>query len=258
VGGDHVRVASLTRPGTEPHDLELTAQDVAAVDDAARDGLVVYLEGFQPAVDDAVATAGRSQRVLDVTDAAGLDLTTPADGAEPGASTDPHFWLDPLRLAAVTDAVADRLAEVDPAHAADYRRNAAALDADLHRLDERYRTGLQDCASRELVTSHAAFGYLAERYGLHQRGIVGLNPDAEPNPAQLADVAAFVRDHGVSTIFFETLASPDVAETVARETGARTAVLDPIEGLTAESAGDSYLSVMNSNLTALREGLGCR
>jgi zinc transport system substrate-binding protein len=256
VGGAHVAVGSLTRPGTEPHDLELSAQDVAAVDDAARNGLVVYLSGFQPAVDDAVATAGGSRGIVDVADAADLDLTTTVDG-EPGSGVDPHFWLDPTRLASVTRLVADRLSAVDPEHAAEYQRNAAALRADLGRLDAQYRSGLQDCRSRDLVTSHAAFGYLAQRYDLTQRGIVGLNPDAEPSPAQLADVAAFVRQNDVSTIFFETLASPAVAETVARETGAHTAVLDPIEGITDASAGDSYPAVMESNLAALQEGLGC-
>lgn len=261
VGGDHVEVGSLTRPGVEPHDLELSAQDVAAVNDAARDGLVVYLSGFQAAVDGAVQTVTSDPaddvHVLDVRPTADLDLGAQSDSEGPGGGSDPHFWLDPVRLAAVTKDVADRLSQVDPAHADDYQRNAAGLVADLHRLDTRYRNGLQECASRELVTSHAAFGYLAQRYGLTQHGIVGLNPDAEPSPAQLADVATFVRDHDVSTIFFETLASPAVAETVARETGARTAVLDPIEGLTKDSAGDSYLSIMDSNLETLREGLGC-
>ena len=240
VGGDRVEVTSLTPPGAEPHDLELTPRDVATISEAE---LVVVLTGFQPAVDDAV-----DQQAADA-----LDVTAAAD-LEPG---DPHFWLDPTRLADVADAVADRLADADPDGAEAFRANADDLRADLEGLDDEMAAGLRTCERTDLVTSHDAFGYLARRYGLDEIGIAGLSPEAEPQPGTLAEVADHVDEHGVTTIFTETLVSPEIAEAVAAETGATTAVLDPIEGITDESSGDGYLEVMRSNLEALRKGLGC-
>ena len=193
--------------------------------------------------------------MLDVSQAADLSLTT-VDGGE--EITDPHFWLDPLRLADVGDAVADSLSQLDPPAQTTFDANAAALRATLERLDSSYRKGLSDCERRQLVTSHTAFGYLADAYQLEQVGLTGLTPETEPNPQELADVTQFVRDNDVQTIFYETLVSPDVAETVARATGASTSVLDPLEGLSDESEGDDYLQVMQSNLTNLQEGLSCR
>lgn len=253
VGGEHVDVRSLTKPGAEPHDLELTPTDVARLSKA---DLVVYLHGFQPAVDEALTQADRSA-VVDAAPAAGLDLRISSLEGDAAGAVDPHFWLDPTKLALVAGAVAERLEAVDPDHRADYAANAQALTAELTALDGRLREGLSVCTSTELVTSHQAFGYLARRYGLQQIGITGLTPEQEPSPADLAAVAGYVREHHVTTIWFETLASPDVAKTIASETGATTAVLDPIEGLTDESAGRDYLSVMDANLAALRQGLGC-
>jgi zinc transport system substrate-binding protein len=241
IAGDAVTVHNLTKPGAEPHDLELTPRDVAQLADA---DLVVYLDGFQPAVDTAVAE--QASTAYDV--ARGADLS----------ANDPHFWLDPVRLADVADRLADRLAQLSPDDAASFRRNAGALRADLVALDAEFSAGLANCASSDLVTSHAAFGYLARRYGLTQRGITGLRPEDEPSPGALADIADFVTAHQVRTIYSETLVSPAVARTLARETGARAAVLDPIEGLHEASTGTDYLAVMRANLATLREGQVCR
>jgi len=274
VGGSHVSVTTLTKPGAEPHDLELSPQDVAAVADA---GLVVYARGFQPAVDTAVDQEG-SERAFDVAPTAHLDLAAPPEGDDPhaleaavttpGASAapsgsdaegarDPHFWLDPQRYAAVASAIGARLAQADPTHAGDYTANAARFVAALGTLDAEMRTGLATCAQRELVTSHAAFGYLSQRYGFTQVAISGLSPDVEPSGARLAEIAEFVKAHGVRTIYAETLVEPAFADTISRSTGANVATLDPIEGLTTASAGRDYLEVMRSNLATLRVGQGC-
>ena len=267
VGGDRVDVASLTPPGAEPHDLELTPQDVASLSEA---DLVVYLEGFQAAIDEAVVEAGDA--AWDAGQAADLSLTTTEEhshegeteeehaehaGEEGGEVADPHFWLDPTRLAAVGDALAERLTEVDPDGAATYEENAAALREDLEALDAEMQQGLADCAVTTLVTGHDAFGYLADRYGLDVVGISGLSPSTEPSPAQLAEISTLVRDRGVTTVYTETLVDPAVAETVAEEAGVQTAVLDPLEGLTDESAGSDYLGVMRADLATLQEGQGC-
>jgi zinc transport system substrate-binding protein len=256
VGGDRVDVTNLVKPGAEPHDLELNPRQVASVGQA---GLVVYLRGFQPAVDEAVAGQAKD-RALDAASVKPLlQGHTPIEGGEAHhdeTGADPHLWLDPTRLAGVADAVAARLGRLDATHAAEFTRNAQALRAELTALDGEYRTGLAHCASRSIVTSHNAFGYLAQRYGLTQVGITGLTPDSEPTAARLAEVARLAKREHVTVIFFETLVSPKIAETLAAEVGAQAKVLDPLEGLKAGSDAD-YISVMRSNLVTLRSALGC-
>ena len=242
VGGDHVVVRGLTKPGAEPHDLELTPK---AVGELAASDVVVYLHGFQPAVDDAVSTQARD---------AGFDVSRAADLSIPG---DRHFWVDPVRLGAVATELGETFAARDPANAADYRSNAGAVVADLRALDGELRAGLENCESQEIVTGHAAFGYLADRYGLGQAGITGISPDDEPDAATLRELAEHVRAEGITTVYAETLLSPALAETIARETGTRVAVLDPLEGITDTSAGADYLEVMRANLRTLREGQRC-
>lgn len=258
VGGKRVAVTSLTKPGAEPHDLELTAQDVAGLGKAK---LVVVLKGFQPAVDKAVEQQAAAT-AFDVASFAALDLKAP-EGHEEGEEEhhddgpDPHFWLDPQRYGAVATALGERLAQLDPSGASEYRANAAAFTSALSALDAEMGSGLKTCANRTIVTSHAAFGYLARRYSLTQVAIAGLSPDQEPSAKQLADVTATVRAQKATTIYAETLVDNKFAQTVATSTGAKVAVLDPIEGITSASAGSDYLMVMRANLATLRAGQGC-
>ena len=261
VGGDRVDVVNLTRPGTDPHDVELAPRDVARVADA---DLAVYEKLLQPAVDAAI-TRQPPAHVLEVGQDADLSLTTddqPDGRAVEGARAapgppDPHFWLDPTRYDAVVRRIGAQLAAIDPAGAAQYEANAQRLSATLRSLDGEYRAGLRQCASRNLVTSHAAFGYLADRYGLVQIAIAGPSGDLEPEPARLARIADFVTANKVDTIYTETLGSSAVAKTVAAETGATTATLDTIEGLTDASPGADYPAIMRANLATLRTGQGC-
>ncbi|GII81179.1 zinc ABC transporter substrate-binding protein [Sphaerisporangium rufum] len=268
VAGPDAEVAGLTAPGVEPHDLELTPRQIA---DIGRADLVVYVKGLQPAVDEAVEqhAAGKA---YDITTAAGTPLPAPPDGDhddhddpaghddeagghdEHGA-TDPHVWLDPTRLAAAGTELGRRLAAADSAHAAGYTGRAETTAGELGALDQEYQRGLANCAGRTILTAHAAFGHLANRYHLKQVAISGLDPEAEPAPARLAEAARLARQEKVTTIFTETLVSPKVAEVLAREIGARTAVLDPIESRPAQ--GD-HLAAARANLSALRTALGCR
>jgi zinc transport system substrate-binding protein len=261
IGAGHVAVTSLTKPGAEPHDIELTPKDVATV---SRASIVIYEKGLQGAVDKAVETQG-GNRGLDVAPAAKLDLLfQPTVGAPavkaaentPGA-VDPHFWLDPQRYSDVAKVIAGRLSSADPAHKAEYAKNSRAFQARLSTLSRDFSSGLAHCQRKDLVTSHAAFGYLAQRFGMRQVAINGLSPDQEPNASEIAAVSTYARSHGVTTVYGETLASPAIAATVADEAGAKTAVLDPIEGLTDKSAGKDYFEVMGANLKALRTGQGC-
>jgi zinc transport system substrate-binding protein len=235
LGGERVDVTNITPAGSEPHDVELTPRAVEFVRDAT---YVFLLRGFQPALDEA-ADGAKNATVVDF-----LEVASPEHG-------DVHVWLDPVRF----EAIVERMGEV-------LERPAAAerLIDELRRLDRDYRDGLAHCARRAFVTSHAAFGYLAGRYGLRQVAVTGLVPESEPSPRALERVVDEVRQSGATTVFVEPLVSHRVADTVAREAGARTAVLDPIEGLTEDEArrGETYLTVMRANLAALREALGCR
>jgi len=239
IGGSKVDVTNLTPAGAEPHDIELSPGDVARIQTA---DFVLYLShGFQPAVEEAVGEA-RGKRV-DVL--AGLGLH------EESGKTDPHVWLDPVLFARIIGRIGAALGR--PAQATALARRVLALDRD-------YRTGLAHCERRDFVTSHAAFGYLADRYHLRQIPITGVDPESEPSPKRLAQLIALARREHVTTIFFERLVSPRLAQTVARDAGARASVLDPIEGLTSseQNQGADYLSLMRRNLHELRSALGCR
>jgi zinc transport system substrate-binding protein len=265
VAGDHADVTDLTKPGSEPHDLELSVAQVAEVNDA---DLVVYEHGLQAAVDDAVAQDGGGATV-DASAVAGLepighdghDDAAHDHGGEEAESgdlgdLDPHFWQDPLKLAKVADAVAEALAKIDPEHAADYDANAAALGEDLTTLDQEYIAGLQGCERDTIVVSHNAFGYLG-RYGLYIEPISGLSPEAEPTPADLARLQELIEDKGITTVFSERLVSPRQSQALADDMGITSAVLDPIEGLSDETADEDYLSLMRENLSALELANGC-
>jgi zinc transport system substrate-binding protein len=253
VGGREAVVTNLTPAGVEPHDIELTSSQVVAVSEA--DVLVYAGRGFQPAVETLAPEVGDG--ALDVLAGQGLQESAPASRELPdneAGALDPHVWLDPKRMAAITTAIAERLARVDPDSSGAYRRRARALRADLRALDRRLARGLARCDRREIVTSHEAFGYLAARYDLAQIGIAGLEPESEPSPQRVADVTEFARTHDVTTTFFERLVSPRVAETIAAEAGLRTAVLDPLESPPED--GD-YFDAMAENLESLRAALRC-
>ena len=268
VAGPHATVTSLTQPGAEPHDLELTPRQVASVSTA---DLVLYERTFQAAVDEAVDQSG-NEHVLDVAAVVPLQPVTSGEHEEHAGEEhaeeagreehdhgglDPHIWLDPTLMVTITTAVRDQLSTLDPDHAADYQANAAALEAELGTLDEDFRTGLASCRRQEFITTHTSFGYLAKRYGLSQIGITGLSPDAEPSPARIAEVQQEATEHGVTTIFYETLISPATAQAIAGDLGLATDVLDPLEGITESSRGQDYVAVMRSNLTALEKAGGC-
>lgn len=269
VGGDRVEVTNLTPPGVEPHDVELAPDDVDHLEDA---DVVLYLgDDFQPAV---AEMAERQDDAVDLMD--GLDLEAGASDAiaaeeasepeeETGVETDddhgvdPHFWLDPTLLASAVDEIEAALSDTAPDDAPTFAANARAYTDELTALDDDFAAGLADCERDQIVTSHAAFFYLARRYGLIQLPIAGLSPESEPDADRIAELADRIDEDGITTVFYETLVSPDVAETLAREADVDTAVLDPIEGLSDEQldAGDDYASVMRDNLAALREALGC-
>jgi zinc transport system substrate-binding protein len=255
VGGDNVTVANLTPPGVEPHDLELTPAQVAEIQGA---DLVLYVPGFQPAVDEAIS-AQAADKAVDVTK--GMNLLPANDeqaseGAGDSALRDPHVWLDPANMTTIGATVAQSLVSEDPADQQQFDQRQTQFASSMTELSKQLRDGLSSCTVKDMVVSHEAFAYLANVGGLTQVGISGLSPDAEPSPARLAQVAELVKAGGVKTIYYETLVDPKVAKTLAAETGATAAVLDPLEGLPPGTSGD-YVSIMQSNLDALRKGQIC-
>jgi zinc transport system substrate-binding protein len=240
VGDDRVTVTNLTPAGAEPHDLELTPDQVDRVLDA--DMVLELGRGFQPAVEDAAKQRDRATVVL-----------------LPRGTKDPHVWLDPVRMQAIVRSVRAELTKVDPKGRAVYEQNSTRLLGELDELDARYRDGLAHCKQDTIVTAHEAFGHLAKRYGLRQEGVAGLSPDAEPDARRIGQLADLVKRLGVTTVFTEELVSPRIAQTLAREAGVRTETLNPLEGLTEPELAQhaDYLTVMDQNLAKLRTALGC-
>ncbi|MET9573116.1 metal ABC transporter substrate-binding protein [Streptomyces virginiae] len=270
IGKEHVKVDGLTKPGVEPHDLEITPKQTAQLGEA---DVVLYLKNLQPAVDKAVAQSG----VKNIVDAATLteleahgasDHDHAAeeahaegeghDHSQGEGGTDPHVWLDPVKYAEIAKGVGAALEKADPGHAADYKKNTDELVGKLAALDTEFKDGLKNTASRTFITTHSAFGYLAERYGLDQEGISGVDPESEPSPARMKDLQAVAKKDNVTTVFFETLASDKTAKTLATDTGLKTDVLDPLEGITDTSQGADYFEVMRSNLKNLQKALGAK
>jgi len=255
IAGNTATVTNLTAPGVEPHDLELTAKQLG--DLGASDALI-YISGFQAAVDDALKAAPPK---LAIDTSTGLTLLDPAAAEEgeapkPGAH-DPHIWLSPANMITMAETIDTALSQAHPELAATLNANTDQLVADLKNLSQAYTSGLATCQRKDFVTSHAAFAYLARDYGLTQIPIAGIDATEEPTAARIAEVQKLAKESGVTTIFFETLVSPAVAKSIAGDLGLKSAVLDPIEGITANSAGTNYLEVMQSNLKALQEAKGC-
>lgn len=246
IAGEAVDVVSLTPAGAEPHDLELKPSQAGAIAEAE---LVLYVgSGFQPAVEDAVQGSGNG---LDV-----LELVAPLEAGEEHADegADPHVWLDPAEAAIIAEAVLEEMVALAPEHQEAISARHGELVDRLAQLDASFTSSLEDCAGDTIVVSHEAFGYLTRRYGLQQVGISGLNPEQEPSPQRLAEVTRFVQEREIETIYLERLVPAEVGQTLASETGAAVAYLDPLE---SEPERGDYLSVMRENLAALQQGLGC-
>jgi zinc transport system substrate-binding protein len=255
VGGGRVQVTNLTPAGAEPHDLELSPKQIDQILDAD----VVFDMGrrFQPAVEKAADQRdGPTVTLLDRLPIHAGNKTVAED--DPSA-LDPHVWLDPVLMQHIVRRVQTALTNADPKGRAAYARNADAFEQQLRELDQRYRTGLANCAIHVIVTAHEAFGYLARRYALRQEGVAGISPDAEPDAKRLSQLTDLVKRDHIKVVFTETLVSPRIADTLAREAGVRTDVLDPLEGLTdAEiSHGANYITVMDRNLAKLARALEC-
>jgi zinc transport system substrate-binding protein len=264
IGGDDVNVTTLTEPGQEPHDLEISAKQTAQLQEA---DAVLYLKNLQPTVDEAVAQSEVGTKIDAATltsleehgnEVGGHAAEHDAHEGEEEHGKDPHIWLDPVKYAEVAEGVGKAFEKADPDHAATYKKNTAALVKQLNDLNTQYEDGLENKKTKVFITTHAAFGYLAERYGLTEEAINGLDPESEPSAGRVKDLEKMAKADGVSTVFYETLVSDKTAKTIAKDADLKTDVLDPIEGITEKSKGDDYITVMESNLKALQSALGAK
>lgn len=252
IAGGRARVVTLAPAGAEPHDWEPSARDIATLEEAEL--LVLNGAGFEHWAGGMLAALGEKAPPAVETAAAvsALEGETHDD-----RELDPHVWLDPVNAKAQMTAIRDALAALDPAGAEEYDANLRRWAGECDKLDREYRETLEPLPGREIVVAHAAFGYLCGRYGLTQVPVRGLSPEGEPDPARMAEIIDYAGSRAVKVVFFERTASPKVAEAIAREIGAQTAVLDPIEGLGEEraAAGADYFSVMRENLAQLAHAL---
>lgn len=255
VGGDKVQVTNMTPAGAEPHDYEPSPKALASAQKAK---VFIYNGGhLEPWVDNFVKDY--KQTAVKASD--GIDALTAADEEHPSQQVkDPHFWLDPVLAQQIIDNIQTGFANADPANKDYYAHNASQYKAELAQLDTDYRQGLASCQLHTVISSHDAFSYLGKRYGLTIASIAGLSPDEEPSAGKLAELSKLVRKESINYVFFESLASPHLADTIARETGAKTLVFDPIEGLTDadQKQGKNYLSIQHENLEHLRTALACK
>ncbi len=254
IGGEMAEVMNITPAGAEPHDYEPTAQDIARIENS---NLLILNGGKLESWGDKIQTNIDSKRTLVVT--AGEGLATQEVVEDGRMIVDPHVWLSPPLAGQMVDKITQGFIQADQVRTDYYIANATALKAELGMLDTEYKAGLASCAEKNIITSHAAFGYLVSTYHLIQVPITGISPDSEPSPKQLTDIARFAEDHNVKYIFFESLVSPKLSETIANEVGAETLVLNPIEGLSKEelAAGKTYLTEMRQNLGNLKIALQC-
>ncbi|WP_435212080.1 metal ABC transporter solute-binding protein, Zn/Mn family [Streptomyces sp. bgisy034] len=268
IGGGHVKVTSLTEPGQEPHDLEISARQRAQLEDS---DAALYLKGLQPSVDEAIGQSGLDTKIdaatlTELEDHGAVEHDHEGEEAhseespseEEEHALDPHVWLDPVKYAEIAKGVGAAFEKADPDHAADYEKNTEALVKRLGALNTEFANGLKDTRSKVFFTNHSAFGYLAERYGLTQEAITGVDPDSEPSPARMKELQQEAKADGVTTVFYETLVSDKTAKTLADDAGLKTDVLDPLEGITDKSKGDDYFGVMEANLAALKTALGAK
>lgn len=273
IGGEHVEVTNLIPAGVEPHDYEPTAKDMVALSGA--DIFAFNGSGLELWVDKAVESLDKNKTAI-VNATEGLELLEAiedehaheAEGTTEGkpeehadekehGEHDPHVWLDPTKLKVQAEKLKNTLVQKDQAHAADYEKNFQQLTSDLDQLDKEYKEMIAQTSKKEFMVSHSAFSYLANRYGLEQVPISGLNPSDEPSPSEMKELVEHVKEHNISYVLFETLVSPKVAEVIAKEAGVQTATLNPLEGLTQDdvTAGRDYLSIMRDNLGTLRTAL---
>lgn len=286
IGKDHVKVTDLTPPGADAHGVELSPKEIS---DMQKSDIVFYLAKLSPAIDDAVASSksnainiGDSVHLLKNEETGGeheheghdhadhdheaeghdhehADHDHEAEGHEhhhDHGIYDPHFWTDPERMADAAEAIAKTLSEKDPSHAKDFKANSEALVKRLTELDKKFESAFAGtCETKSFVVTHAAFGYLAHEYGLKQIGVAGIDPEFEPSPARIAEVKELVEHEKINTIFTPTTGEAKVAETVAKETGAKFAVLDV--AATATDASTDYIAMMEKNLTALSDSMRC-
>ena len=246
IGGDRIRVKNITPAGSEPHDYEPTARDMAEIQESQL--LILNGNGLE----------AWAQKIRGEVEESGVKVIEAGEGQF--EKNDPHIWLSPELAKKQTEVILAGLVQIDPENASYYQERGRKLNEEIEKVQTEFRLGLAHCNKREIVTSHEAFAYLAREFDLTQVAIAGLSPDEEPSTKQMAEAAKFAQENKIKFIFFESMVSPKLSETIAEEIGAKTLVLDPIEGISEsdQKQGKNYLTVMRENLANLQTALECQ
>ncbi len=252
VGGEYVNVINITPAGSEPHDYEPTPMDIKKIYSSRI--FIMNGDGVDP-------WAGKIKQDLLRKGVIVVDMMGIIRSYNPHTTTNvnPHIWLDPVIAQEMVLKISKAIQKIDPEHTSYYKNRTNLFIDALKKLDKDYAKGLSACKLHDIITSHDAFPYLAKRYGFYTHSIAGLSPEEEPSPKTIARLIVLVREKHIRYIFFERLVSPKLSDTIAHETGAKTLVLDPIEGLTEKEvkAGKDYLVIMQENLKNLRQAMEC-
>ena len=257
--GDVGEVSLLIPAGTEPHDYEPSAKDMAKITEA--DAFVYHNENMETWVPSAIDSWKKGKP--NVIEGTKEMLLLPGGEEEHDHSheeghhheLDPHTWLSPHQAIKEVTSIKNQLIKLYPEEKAIFETNAKNYLAKLEDLDKNYTDTLKEAKQKNFVTQHTAFSYLALDYGLNQVGISGINTDQEPDPSRIAELKHYVEDNGINYIYFENNNQGKAAQTLADETNVQLEVLNPLESLTKKQmdAGENYVSVMKENLKALKK-----
>lgn len=265
IGGNKARITNMVPAGVEPHDWEPNATDITNLEKA--DLFIYNGAGMEHWVDD-VLKSTQNKELFKLEASKNIKLNTGHSHYKEenhrsniehheNSNSDPHVWLNPINAKQQMKDIKDAFVKVDPDNKDYYENNYDKYAQEFDKLDKEYKDTLKPLSNKDIVVSHEAFGYLCDAYGLNQVGIEGVSPDSEPDPARMSEIIEFVKKNKVKVIFFEELVSPKVAKTIADATGAKTDILNPIEGLNGKekSSSEDYFSVMRKNLESLKVAL---
>lgn len=257
IGGERVNVNLIVPPGAEPHNWEPTAKLLVRMKES---DIIVYNGGGMESWIERVKGAIDDEQVHFINSSEGIDLLMNSGEHHEGdnhGKYDPHIWLDPINAIKQGENIKNALIKIDGANKSYYDENYQKFVADMKELDSQYREAISNSPRKELVVSHAAFGYLANRYELVQIPIKGITPQEEPTPSKMAEIADMIKEKDIKYIFLESLSNDRISKVLAEDTGVEVMTLDTLGGLSPEQMESSdYISVMEQNLKKIIKALG--
>lgn len=236
IAGDKAEVSCMVPENMEPHDYEPKTKDFEAL--IKSDAFIYNGLGLETWVDQVKSVIGDKElRIVDSSE--GVEVR------KEGEVIDPHSWLSLKEAEKQAENIKDTLVEIDEDNKAYYEENYDAFVGELESLYNEYKEKFDNLSTKDFVTGHAAFGYLCRDFGLQQKSVENLFAEGEPTPKQLEQLVTFCKENNIKTVFSESLASPKVSETLAKEVGAEVV---PILTLESNEDDKSYVEAMRYNL----------